>query len=95
MGWLGWLAADCEQRRLFARLTCCQVVTMRMGWSWLEGVGEGKHTAELQRRRREARMKLSMRNGSTLMRPTISLLLSFFVVGAAGGSLTTKEGRMV
>lgn len=59
------------------------------------GGREGKHTSELQRRQREARMKLSMRNGSTLMRPTISLPLSFFVVGAGGGSLTTKEGRMV
>lgn len=59
-GWAGWLA-DCEQRRLFAGPTCCQVVTMRVGWSWLEGVREGKHTAGFQRRRREARMKLSMR----------------------------------
>lgn len=47
---------------------------------------EGEQTAELQRR--EASRKLARRDGSTLMRATISLLLSFFV----GGSLTTKEG---
>lgn len=41
MGWLaGW-------RRLFVRLTCCQVVTMRMDGPGWRRRGGGKQTAEL------------------------------------------------
>lgn len=96
MGWLAGRLAGWFRLKEAVRLTGCQVLTMRMdgpGWRGREGKsGQGN------RRRRRASGKLSIGDGSTLMRATISLPLSFFVGGggqAGGGSLTTKEGRVV
>lgn len=56
------------------RLTCCQVVTMRMDGPGRRTQERGEETTGLQRRISTSR-KLSRRDGSTLMRATISLLL--------------------
>lgn len=87
----GWMDGIRPPRRLFG-LRTCQVV--RRGWD-----GPGRRRAEEGKRdngitlhstTEETSSKLSKRDGSTLMKTTISLLLGFFVGG--DGSLTTKEG---